>query len=421
MAQKSYVRLREMEDEMIPITKPYISDQESQAVKEVLESGWLVQGERVKEFERAVASHEGVKFACATTSCTTALHLAMLAEEMRTGMEVIIPSFTFVATANAVVSTGATPVILDIDNNTYNLSADGVEEYIEEHYQEQAELLVNKTTGNSLWGMVVVHQFGLCADMERFHAIARRYHLKVIEDAACALGSKIGNRHIGGFGNTACVSFHPRKSITTGEGGMILTNDAEIYERVVAMRNHGSQVNSDMRHKGNGTLLPSYPMHGYNFRMTDIQGAIGCEQMKKLDDILGRREEIAAIYGQLLTGQEDLIHTPYVPEGYFHSYQSYVCRLELGKDREEACEKRNRIMDQLQQSGIQTRQGTHAVHKLDYYKKRFGYQAESLKNANQCDGTTIALPVYVTITREEQEYVTDRLIHLARKQADKRR
>ena len=158
MAQKSYVRLREMEDEMIPITKPYISDQESQAVKEVLESGWLVQGERVKEFERAVASHEGVKFACATTSCTTALQLAMLAEEMRTGMEVIIPSFTFVATANAVVSTGATPVILDIDNNTYNLSADGVEEYIEDHSLEQAELLVNKTTGNTLWFMLVVHQ-----------------------------------------------------------------------------------------------------------------------------------------------------------------------------------------------------------------------------------------------------------------------
>lgn len=398
-----------MEREIIPVTKPYLLQEELQSIKEVLDSGWLVQGKKVSEFEKAVADHEQVLYCCATTSCTTALQLAMLAEGMKEGMDVLVPSFTFVATANAVVSTGAVPVILDVDPETFNLSPDAVQACIQKQYHKKQGKWLNRTTGNQLWGMVPVHQFGLCADMERINGIAQKYELHVIEDAACALGAGIGERHIGGFGHTACVSFHPRKSITTGEGGMILTNDPEIYEKVTALRNHGSMVNSDARQKGNGTLLPDYPFHGYNFRMTDIQGAIGCQQIRKLDYILQKRRELAARYDWLFSGDGEKLKIPSVPGGYYHTYQSYVCRLKLGEDLAEAAGKRNWFMEKLQECGIQTRQGTHAIHKLAYYQKRFGIPDADLPGASRCDAETVAFPLFVTMTREEQNYVTEQV------------
>lgn len=401
-----------MHREMIPITKPYISEAELEAVKNVMESGWLVQGNRVTEFEKAVAEHEQVKYCCATTSCTTALQLAMLAEGMAERMDVLVPSFTFVATANAVISTGAVPVIMDVDKKTYNLSTSMIREYIEKHYRKVQEGWTHKKTGNMLWGMVPVHQFGLCADMEEINAIAEEYGLHVIEDAACALGSKIKKKHVGGFGNTACVSFHPRKSITTGEGGMILTDSEETYRKAAALRNHGSMVNSDARQNGKGTLLPDYFLPGYNYRMTDIQGAIGCEQIKKLDDILERRRELADQYDQLFLEVRDRLKTPYVPDGYYHSYQSYVCRLELRGEIQDIAEKRNKFMERLQSNGIQTRQGTHAVHKLEYYSRRFGISDKELPEASLCDAATVSLPLFVAISNEEQKFVAEQVIRL---------
>jgi len=395
----------------IPITQPYIGEEETLAVKRVLESGWLVQGAKVKEFEQRVAEHEQVKFCCATTSCTTALHLAMLAEGMGEGMDVLVPSFTFVATANAVVSTGAIPILMDICEDTFNLDADLVEKYIKNNYVKHDFKLVNKKTGNILWGIVPVHQFGLCADMFKLNELAHKYGFKIVEDAACALGSKIGETHIGGFGNTACVSFHPRKSITTGEGGMVLTNDEEIYQKIVELRNHGSAVNSDTRHNGNGFLLPQYVSSGFNYRMTDMQGAIGCEQVAKLDYILEKRREVAKCYDELL-GDESSLIIPYVPEGYYHTYQSYVCMLNLNSDLESDTIKRNNIMEGLEKLGIVTRQGTHAVHKLDYYRERFGIKKTELPIANRCDSLTISLPVYVTLLKEEQKIVVDSLLKL---------
>ncbi len=395
----------------IPITKPYVGEEEERAVQEVLRSGWLVQGKKVEQFEQMVAEHEGVKYCCATTSCTTALELAMRAMDMSEGMDVIVPSFTFVATANSVKSTGATPIMFDINEYTYNLDADALEEYIIKNYRNTGRW-INILTGNELWGIVPVHQFGLCADMEKINRIASTFGLKIIEDGACALGSKINEKHIGGFGNTVCISFHPRKSITTGEGGMLLTNDEKVYQLAVALRNHGSSIASDKRHMGKDTLLPQYSYHGYNYRMTDIQAAIGCEQMKKLDFILQRRQEIAQYYDALIMEKCRKIRVPYVPKGYYHSYQSYVCFLEVQGTLEESAKKRNEIMKELANRRIITRQGTHAMHKLDYYKDMFHFEDDMFLNANKCDLLTISLPVYVTISREEQEYVVNTLKEL---------
>lgn len=397
----------------IPITKPFLGEEEEKAVCDVLRSGWLVQGEKVRRFEQLVAEHENVKYACATTSCTTALQLAMLAEGMGAGMDVIAPSFTFVATANSIVSTGATPILFDVCDDTYNIDAKALDGYISSNYSSQDGGLKNKNTGNELWGIVPVHQFGLCADMAEINRVAKKYGLKVVEDGACALGSRIGEKHIGGFGHTVCVSFHPRKSITTGEGGMLLTNDEEVYNRAVMLRNHGSMVASDKRHEGNGSLLPSYISNGYNFRMTDIQAAIGCEQMNRLEYILNRRQEIAAYYDELISEKCRCIKPPKVPDGYFHSYQSYVCMLTYGNDLAQAGRKRNEIMAKLESRGIATRQGTHAVHKLDYYKNQYGYADESCMNANRCDLLSVSLPVFVTITKAEQEYVIENLKELS--------
>ena len=277
----------------IPVTRPYFTDEEAAMAAEALRSGWVAQGPRVAEFEKEIAAHEGVAEGVATTSCTSALHLAMAAQGMSGGMDVIAPAFTFVATVNAIVETGATPVLTDIHEETFNIDADEVLRLIETNYRPESGRLIHTETGNVLWGIVPVHEFGLCCDIQRINAIAKEYDLQVIEDAACALGARIGDTHQGAFGNTSCVSFHPRKSITTGEGGMVLSDNAALAKRMRELRSHGSSVSADARDKQKGFLLPEFNEAGYNYRMTDIQGAIGLAQVKKLDNII---EELSLIH-----------------------------------------------------------------------------------------------------------------------------
>lgn len=394
-----------------PVTKPYFDEEEISLISNALNSGWVAQGPRVADFEREIAAHEGVAEGVATTSCTTALHLAMVAEGLGQGMDAIAPAFTFVATENSIVATGATPVMTDINRDTFNIDVDALELLIETTYEKREGHLVNKKSGNTLWGIVPVHEFGLCCDINRVNSIARRYGLKVIEDAACALGAKIGDTHQGAFGNTSCISFHPRKSITTGEGGMILTDDSVLAKRMRELRTHGSTVSADARDKGGGFLLPEHNEAGYNYRMTDIQGAMGLAQVKKLDHIISEKRKSAAIYDELIKDRLKPLIPPVEPEGYFHTYQSYVCMLdekEMGLSSIEAGgEFRNRLLQSLEDIGIATRQGTHAVHMLGYYRNRFGYTPDDFPNAYACDRLSITLPLYVGLKTDDQEYIID--------------
>ena len=395
----------------IPVTKPYFDEEELEQIKGSLDSGWVANGPRCVEFEKKIAEHEGIKEGVATTSCTTALHLAMAGEGMTAGMDVIVPAFTFVATENAIVETGATPVMVDIHEETFNVDADKVREIINSRYTMRDGRLVNKETGNVLWGIVPVHEFGLCCDIYAINAIAEEYGLKVIEDAACALGAMIGDKHQGAFGNTSCVSFHPRKSITTGEGGMVLTDDEELAVRLRELRSHGNSISAADRDKGKGFLLPEFNVAGYNYRMTDIQGGMGLAQVKKLDYIIEVKREKAQKYNKLITEKLPELIYPVEPEGYFHTYQSYVCMLNLEKlgitDVEEGGEYRNRLLELLEEKGIATRQGTHAVHTLGYYRNRFGYKPEDFPHAYACDRLSITLPLYVQMTDDDQEYVVN--------------
>lgn len=395
----------------IPVTKPYFDEEELEQIKGSLDSGWVANGPRCVEFEKKIAEHEGVKEGVATTSCTTALHLAMAGEGMGPGMDVLVPAFTFVATENAIVETGATPVMVDIHEETFNVDADKVREIISSRYSMKDGRLVNNETGNVLWGIVPVHEFGLCCDIYAVNAIAEEYGLKVIEDAACALGAMIGDKHQGAFGNTSCVSFHPRKSITTGEGGMVLTDDPELAVRLRELRSHGNSISAAERDKGKGFLLPEFNVAGYNYRMTDIQGGMGLAQAKKLDFIIEAKREKAAKYNKMITEKLPELIFPVEPVGYFHTYQSYVCMLNLEKlgidNVEEGGEYRNRLLALLEERGVATRQGTHAVHTLGYYKNRFGYKAEDFPHAYACDRLSITLPLYVQMTDDDQQYVID--------------
>lgn len=399
----------------IPVMTPYFTQEEKDAIIEALDSGWVAQGPRTFEFERAIAAHEGVRYGIATTSCTTALHLAMVALGIGSGMDVIAPSFTFVATANSIRMTGATPILADIFPDTYNIDPEFVRGIIDTHYHRTADGLLHKQSGNLLWGIIAVHQFGLCADMPSINKIAEEYRLQVIEDAACAIGARIGDVREGGFGNVSCLSFHPRKSITTGEGGMVLTNDEALAERMRTLRSHGASVSADQRHSGKGFLLPSFDEVGYNYRMNDVQAAMGLAQVKKLDWLLQERNRRAAIYTALIQEQVPYLVPPKVPVNYFHSFQSYVCMLNPDRigltDIESLGVFRNDLLSTLEGDGISTRQGTHAVHMLGYYSREYGYAPADLPNAWAADRMSITLPLYVQMTDDDQETVVNKLQH----------
>lgn len=367
----------------IAISKPSFSDEEWHSLREPLASGWITQGPKVKEFEMQFAKRHQVKHALAVSNCTTALHLALLGAGVKEGDEVIVPSFTWVATANAVLYCNATPVFVDIDPFTFNL--------------DPSQLLgkINCRTK----AIIAVHLFGLCADMDAIRQIAGE--IAVIEDAACAAGAGYKGRPAGSLGLMGCFSFHPRKSITTGEGGMITTNDTALAVKLDVLRNHGASVSEEQRHLGpKPYLLPDFCEMGFNYRMTDLQGALGCTQLKKLDGFIKERRQWAEFYKNQL-GNIPWIETPRFENYYDHGWQSYVLKI----DESKAPMPRNQLMEQFQNAGISTRPGTHAVHMLTYYKNKFNLRPEDFPAARRANDCTIAIPLHNKMSPEDFEYV----------------
>jgi len=367
---------------MIPITRLFVGEEEAQAAAEVVRSGWLTAGRRGAEFEQAVADYVGARHGVAVNSCTTGLHLALIAAGVKPGDEVICPSFSFIATANSILHAGATPVFVDIDPRTYNIDVDLVEAAITE-----------RTTA-----IMPVSQIGLAADLDRINEIAARRGLRVIEDAAPSLGSKIGDRCVGSISEITCFSFDARKILTMGEGGVITTNDEAMATRLRQLRAHAASVSLEARHKATTVIIEEYPELGYNYKLTDYQAAIGLVQMTKIETVVNERRRLAARYNELLAG-EDRIELPYEPNGYKHVYQCYSIRLRQGLSQIP-------VMQHMTNNGVSTRR-IMAIHEEPFYRTLMpGIRlAESERAARE----TLQLPIYVGLTESEQEQVVKAL------------
>jgi perosamine synthetase len=367
----------------IPFARPYLTGKESAAVAEVISSGWLSQGPRVRAFEQAFAARVGAPEAIATTSCTTALHLALFASGIGPGDEVIVPSLSFIATANAVWQCGARPVFADIDQLTYNLDP------------VAAERAITPRTR----AIMPVHQVGLPADMYRFLDLGERYGVKIIEDAACAIGAKYKGRPIGSLGSPACFSLHPRKVITTGEGGMITVHDHELAERMRRLRAHAMDVSDLARHNARDVVFEAYPERGFNLRMTDMQAAVGLCQLEVLDQILTSRARLAARYSAALKAIPG-VEPPYDPPYAIRTWQSYCVRVRRG-----AAVDRTELMRRLLADGIPTRRGVMAIHREQAYAD----PGVVLEHTEAAADEVLMLPLFPDLSEEQQDYVIERL------------
>ena len=384
----------------IPIARTNLTEAEINSVLDPLRSGWLVQGPKVREFEEKWSSFTGSKHSIAVTSCTTALHLSLAALGFGPGDEAIVPAFTWISTANVVEHLGGRVVFCDIDLDIFNIDPEKIEAKI-----------TAKTKA-----ILPVHLFGLAADMEAINAIARQHKLWVVEDAACGFGSRYHGQHVGTQGNTGCFSFHPRKAITTGEGGMVTTQDDKLAEKIRRLRDHGAAMSDLQRHLGaRPYLLADHPDAGYNQRMTDLQAALGSAQMDRATDIITERQRLASRYDQAF---ENLawLQTPAQLHGYEHGYQSYPCLFQPDRAKAAARQskkaeikdintERNLWMDQLQQQGISTRPATHAVHMLAFYRQKYQLKPEDFPNAFAANDCSISLPLFHGMTEVEQNEV----------------
>jgi dTDP-4-amino-4,6-dideoxygalactose transaminase len=359
----------------IPIARPYFDERETVAVAEVLASGWVVQGPKVREFERLFEGFQGCKHAVATTSATTALHLALLCLGIEPHDEILVPAFTHPATANVVSYVGAKPVFVDIELPSFNIDPSEID----------------RRTTSKTRAIIPVHLFGFPADMDPITDRARHFRLNVVEDAACAHGAEYRGKKAGSIGNCGVFSFHPRKPITTGEGGMLVTHDDAIANRARILRSHGESVSDESRHGAGEVIYPDYEALGFNYRMTDIQAAVGVEQMKKLPHILEERQKIASRYTELLSDleAEEYCFLPHPPTGCTHSYQSYVILL-----RERVKQTRDSISHGMQKRGFATRKGTYHVPGTRYYRETFSFKLGDFPNSEMADERSLALPLY---------------------------
>lgn len=371
---------------MIPVARPFFGPAEESAVLEVLRSGWVSQGARVAEFERKFAEYVGAPYAVAVSSCTAALHLALVVAGVKAGDEVLCPSLSFIATANAIAYAGATPVFVDIDESTYNMDPACLESAITPRTR----------------AILVVHQIGLPAALDEIAEIAARRGLVLIEDAACAIGAEYKGRRIGRpHGMMACFSFHPRKILVTGEGGMITTADENVAARLRRLRQHAMTLSDVARHSSNKVMIESYDEVGYNYRMTDLQAAVGLVQLGRLDGMLARRRELAARYSERLASVPWLV-PPQQPPDCCHNFQSYMLRL-----TDDAPITRDDFMQELLNRGISTRRGVMAIHRELPYRNS-GWDSH-LPVTNRVADTTMILPLFHEMTNADEDYVIESL------------
>lgn len=381
----------------VPIARTSLTESEIESVLGPLCSGWLVQGPKVREFEEKWSAFTGAKHSIAVTSCTTGLHLSLAALGFGPGDEAIVPAFTWIATANVVEHLGGKVVFCDIDLNTFNLDV--------------AQLESKITTRTK--AILPVHLFGLAADMDAINQLAKKHGLLVVEDAACGFGSRYHGKHVGTLGDTGCFSFHPRKAITTGEGGMITTSDDALAEKLRRLRDHGAAMSDLQRHLGaRPYLLADHPDAGYNQRMTDIQAALGSAQMDRADDIIAERRRLAARYDEAFAPLSWL-RTPAHVEGLEHGYQSYPCFFQPEPITPDSIPRinqaRNVWMDKLQQAGISTRPATHAVHMLSFYRDKYDLKPADFPNAWAANDCSISLPLFHGMTEAEQAFVIEQV------------
>ena len=358
-------------NKQIPLAKPFFNDEELDEIKKVLDSGWVSQGPKVKEFEEKVAEFVGAKYAIAVTNCTSALHLSNLSIGIKKGDEVIVADYTFPATGHSVLYCRAKPVFCDVDIKTYNIDP---------------EKIKNKITKKTK-AIIPVHTFGQPAEMDKILEIAKKHDLFVIEDAACALGAKFKGKYAGTFGDIGCFSFHARKGITTGEGGMVVTNDKEIAEKIRYLSVFGMKSAWD-READKSFIIHQFCDIGYNYKMSDITAAIGVAQIKKIERIIHKKQELAKYWDELLD-EMDLIIKPYVSKKCFHVYQSYVALIDKKVNR-------NKVIEKLASKGIQAQIGTYASHIQPVYQSQ-----DKCPVSFEIYNRALALPIYYSLKEEE--------------------
>ncbi len=380
----------------ISLARPYFDADELRQIQEVLDSGWVSQGPKVREFETRVAEYLGVGYAISVVNCTSALHLSLLAIGVKEGDEVLVADYTFPATGHSVLYCGAKPVFVDVDPRTYNIDPQRLADLLStksplprrERTKVRVEHAHSINSTNRLKAIVPVHTFGQPADMGAIMEIAERNNLKVVEDAACAFGARYNGRYAGTIGHIGCFSFHARKGITTGEGGMVVTNDRDMAEKIRRLSTFGMTSAWDRQGR---VVIPEFVDLGYNYKMSDITAAIGVAQLKKLDTIIARKRALTEYWDEKLARME-LIQAPHRDKNAFPVYQSYIALIDRKVDR-------NQLIQRLLEQGIQTQIGTYASHVQPVYGS-----VQVCPNSLDIFHRALALPMYYTLTEEEIDF-----------------